>query len=268
MYQKILVACLLLLFISACNKGDQTVIVNIEDDFYIDMFENISNGEQRFQIDISTILDQSCTNYQIDFDISIDKQSNKIELIINDLVEPDDCLEGTAPARRTVPFGYLLTGAYAFSINLKDAIINTGRLTVFGDHYLLDMDSDDGIEMIHTRLNRIPQNTLWGYIAYNNGSSSTDAERFISDLEAISTFEDINDNSSYPSGYYGYFELDDTKTLSIETEIVSNHHIPFLLHGETNDLSELMALKENACQNNSDLDIHIFTEYGLELTCE
>jgi len=140
MYQKILLSCLLLITLSACPKEPPTVIVDVEDDFYIDMFEDISNGNQLFQLDITTIKKQTCLNYQIDYSLNFNEQSNDIELIINDLVEPTDCEMGDAAATLTVPFGTLASGVYDFDINLKDAVINKGSLSVYSDRYELSRD--------------------------------------------------------------------------------------------------------------------------------
>jgi hypothetical protein len=268
MFKRFLFGCLFLLSLSTCRKDKEAnVIVNIADDFYIDMFENISNGEQRFELKVSTIAMQSCLNYLIDYDVTIDKESHTIELIINDLITPGDCLEGSSSAKLTVPFGYLPVGFYIFNINLKNAVFNTGRLAVFEDQYLLEMNTDYGIEIVNDLLYRIPQNTLWGYVAYANSSSTTAGENFLSDFENLNSINSVEGNTLYPFGYYGYFDLQEDNKIVLSKKINANHHIPFLFQNTTNDVSAVRALVGNACADNN-LDIHIFTEYGLDINCE
>ena len=268
MYLKILVGCLFLLGLFGCKKDNQTnVIVNIEDDFYIDLFEDIGDGEQIFQLDISTISEQSCLNYQIDHDLSVDTQTYKIELVINDLLEPNDCIEGMSPTNLALPFGQLPMGSYSFSINLKDAVFNKGRLSVLEDQYLLQLNSDYGIEMLHNLLYRIPQNTLWGYVAYDSSTSNAEADGFVADLEALSVIENVESNTLYQSGYYGYFNVDEDKKVALTKEISSSYHKPFLFHNVSDDLTEVEGLIISAC-GNGNLDIHLFTEKGQEIKCE
>ncbi|MFT5384135.1 MAG: hypothetical protein ACI81W_001535 [Saprospiraceae bacterium] len=268
MYKKFLMACLLLMSLFACKKDNQTnVIVNIADDFYVDMFEDISNGDQRFQLNISTISTQSCLNYLIDYDVTIDKESHAIELIINDLIEPATCEVGVSITEITIPLGFLPNGYYSFNLNLKNAVFNKGRLGVFQDQYLLDMNSDDGIDIVNAILYRIPKNTLWGYVAYENNSSATAGENFVSSLENLPTVNNIENNNLYPFGYYGYFKLKEDSKIDLSEEINANHHIPFFFQNDSDDVSTIRTLVEDAC-GNSNLAIHIFTESGLEIKCE
>lgn len=264
MFKNISVACLCLMSLFACNKDEPTnVIIDITDDFYIDMFEDISNGEQRFQFEISTIALQDCPNYLIDYDITIDKDFRNIDLVLNDLIPPSDCFGDSTVAKRSISLGYMPSGAYSLKINLKDAVFNQGRLSVFGNQYILEMDSDDGIEVLNDRLYRIPRNTLWGYISYSN---LNDAQEFLVELEESSSIFPIDDFNDYLPGYYGYFDLNEDRNIVLQQTLNTNS-VPFIFRNESNDINSIKDFVEIACDE-FNVDVHFFTEYGLELNCE
>lgn len=268
MFQRFIVGCICLVLFSTCKKNkEENLIVNIEDDFYIDLFEDISNGEKRFQMDVATIHDQACLNFNIDYSLDFDEQINTIDLTLNNLVEPEHCIEGEAPAEVVIPFGTINPGTYSFNISLKDAVVNNGRLLVFADRFQLEMDSDDGIEIVNEQLYRIPGKTIWGYVGYSSTEDMDDAERFINDLEGLSSVFDIENNNLYKSGYYGYFRISDEKDLVLSGEINQNYYLPFIFQHDSENLAEINSVLDNACFNNQALDIHIYTDNGQELIC-
>lgn len=268
MCQKILLSCLCIFVLFSCRKDDPKVIVDIDDDFYINMFEDISNNDKKFQINITTIQEQTCINFEIDYDLNFNEQTNSFELIINDLVEPEDCAQGTAFASVVAPFGRLSEGSYSFNLNLKDAVINTGRLFVREDSYELNMNSNDGIEILNEKMYRIPEKTLWGYAIYEDGSADTEAVNFISDLQNLSNTQNVIDNNAYNPGFYGYFNLDDDKRILINPESETTNYQSFIFSHESNDLSGVEELMTQACtDSSSNLKIYIYTDTGMTMVC-
>lgn len=267
MYYKILLSCFLLIFFSACPKDNPTVIVDVEDDFYIQMFEDISGGGRQFYINITTIKEQTCLNYEIDYDLNFNEQLNNIELIINDLVEPTDCETGTGTATVSIPFGTLSEKLYTLDINLKNAVINKGTLGVYSDRYELDTDSDDGIEVVQDILYRIPANTIWGYVAYQSEEEEY-ANNFISNLNDHTSTFDIANNLLYKEGDYGYFRLDNQKFLSFPEQINAANYQTFIYQYDGEDLTDIEAIKNEACgETNANLSIMVFTHDGRVLEC-
>lgn len=271
MYRKILLSCLLLVaFFTSCDKETPSgVIVDIEDDFYINMFEDISSGTARFQIDLSTIKEQDCLNYAIIYDLDTNVVNRAIELTINDLLEPEDCIEGMTTTHTIIPMPTLASNLYTFNINLKDAIINEGTLRVTDNRYELEMDTDDGIEIVNSTLYKIPRNTIWGYVAYNNGISADSAADFITNLTSLSTVFGIDNNPDYNVGYYGYFKLDDDFNLELRNEesLDASNIIPFIFRHNSDDLQDIIDQADEACNTNSNLEITFFSEKGWTYTC-
>ncbi len=268
MYQKIILLCCSFIFLLGCKKDDPTLIVDIDEDFYIDMFEDISNNDRKFQINITTIKAESCLDSQIDHDLDYNEQSNIIELTINDLIEPEDCQQGTSFASSVVPFGRLSEGVYTFEINLKDAVINKGNLEVHNNRYEMNMESDDGIKIVNETLYRIPTKTIWGYVAYDENSTATDANNFIEDLKSMGSIFEVENNSLFIPGYYGYFNLDDDKNLLISEEINNTYHSTFIFQYSSDDLQDVRDVMNSACSNSADdLLISIFVEDGSSFSC-
>lgn len=263
-----LVSCLCLILVLGCKKNkDNNIIVNIEDDFYVDMFEDISNGERRFELRITTIKDQPCLNASIDYDLDFEEQSNTIDLSINDLVDPEQCIEGSEPVFVIVPFGSLNSGTYTFNINLKDAVVNKGRLVVYNDRYEMSMESDDGIEIVHEELMRIPNNTIWGYVGYDVNNASADATDFISELKNLPNVFDVQNNNLYKPGYYGYFNLEDNKDILLSGEINANNFRSFIFQQEDENPTNVETLINTTCVEHAELTIEMFMQNGQELNC-
>ncbi len=267
MYQKILICFLVVLCFSTCKDKKTNVIVDVDDDFTIDMFENIDNGVRNFQLDISTISPQTCLNYTISYDLDFNEQDNNIELTLNELIEPDDCIQGTSTTSLTIPFGSISEGTYRFDLNLKDAVINQGQLSVTAGHYLLEMESNDGIEILNPQLNRIPNNTIWGYVAYDNSSASTDAQDFLSNLQGLNTVFNIENNNLYSAGYFGYFQLGENKELTLPGEINFNFYKSFIFQHDSDNLEDINQVMLDACGLSSELEIFIFNDKEPTMSC-
>lgn len=263
-----LLACCLIILISACKKeNDPDIIVNIEDDFYVNMFEDISNGERRLEFRLTSIKEQECLNYSIDYNLSFNEGSDMLELSINDLVQPEICIEGTSTASVTVPFGEISDGTYTLFINLKDAITNHGRLSVDDTHYQLDLDSDDGIEITNDILYRVPQQTIWGSIAYDSNNQEDNADAILNDLEEVNGIRTIQDDNAYSSGYYGYFDLDESKSISLQVKPEKEYHKPFIYTVEGDDLTAINDLIETACNQYPELSIELTMANGQVQRC-
>ncbi len=263
-----LLACCLIILISACkDKNDPDIIVNIEDDFYVNMFEDISNGERRLEFRLTSIKEQDCLNYSIDYNLSFNEGSGMLELSINDLVQPEICIEGNATASVTVPFGAMSNGTYTLFINLKDAITNHGRLSVDDLHYQLDLDSDDGIEITNETLYRVPQQTIWGAVAYNSNNQEDNADAVLNDLKDITIVRSIQSDNAYPSGYYGYFDLDESKSISLQVKPEAEYHKPFIFTVDGDDLTAINDLIEAACNQYPELNIELNMTNGQVQRC-
>ena len=259
---------LLMLFVSlsACKKSDDNpdIVINVDDEFYINLFEELHPNESVFQIIIESIHNQDCLNYTIDHNVSFSNQFNRIILTINDIVEPDNCIEGQGTAFKAVPIADLQQEVYVFHINLTSAIKNIGKLNVNEDSYYLEMQTDDGIVLLNSWLYKIPENTIWGYVGYEEEEEKDNAESFVTDLAGIST--EIGDVHGYKQGHYGYFSILSGQ-IELHQDISSTLYQPFIYFydGEKSDISDLI---DDYCTSFPGLKIHFFDDRAQEITCD
>lgn len=268
MNKTLLFSCFVILFfITSCKNEEPTnVIINVEDDIYVDMVENFSSGNPSFQINLSTIQKLNCENYELETDLDFDEQSNVIYIAINDLVEPSDCEAGESVARASIPFGILSNGDYDFNISLQSAFRNNGTLEVANDYFALSLETDDGVDIRFPKLYKMPESTIWGYISYDNNSYEEEANNFIDSLQSLSTI-DLASGQDFNTGYYGYFEVNDTRSISMVEVPETTGHKAFAFRHQSDDLSEVMDLVDEWCAEETELQIFIFDEKGRRITC-
>lgn len=255
------------ILISNCkpNELDPSVIINVEDDFYINMFEDISNGENKFHITIQSIQEQNCLNSNIDYDLEFDGVRNLIIISINDIIPPETCIEGNAPAFVSIPIEDVEKRDYTVEINLKDVIINHGDLIVSDMDYYLGMSTENGFEVVHKRLIKIPKKTIWGYVGYEEEAEKIEAENFIKDLDDLST--DISEVEGYDIGYFGYFTMLEDRSIEIEDEVDEKFHESFIFSYDA-DYQDIINLIANYCNQPSELKIYLFNGEGEQIECQ
>ncbi len=197
----LLVTCLLG---GSCSKNtDPNIIINIEEEFEVRLWEELQRNTRNFNLLFSTIKKNfNCTNYQIGMDYS--QLGNKMRISLNDIIEPIDCLPGESMASGSANFKSLADGIYTLEIVINDQVKNEGLLAITSDYYQLTMDSKDGIVLAEEKLNRVPKGLIWGLIDYK---SDNIINAFLEDIQQLSEPILLED------GCYGYF--------SVENEIIT-----------------------------------------------
>ncbi|MFQ5445738.1 MAG: hypothetical protein ACE5FF_02295 [Saprospiraceae bacterium] len=240
------------------SQNDKETIVKVNPEFTIDLFEQL--GQPRaFQFKIATIEKQVCTNYSISTYSTL--SFNRVTLSVDDLLPPVDCIEGEGPARAVANVGTLPNGYFNLSINLKDAIRNDGLLKVYQDSIVVDLDSKDGLELVHEVLLRIPETALWGYAAYNDKAAGEEpAKAFLADLADKATA------TQSPQGYYGYFKVDGSGDV-ILLPPPSHTYFQTFFYNYEGDIADIKVLLQNyRTANSSDqVEFVVFTGRGESL---
>jgi len=207
-----------MLMLTTCDfrsLKDPIVLTDVEDEFILDMWEEITPQGRSFQLRMETIADQPCSNSTIDF--SINRTSTIFDISLQQIDEPEDCAPGQAPAFAQINLGGLPPGFYPLSIDLRDAIVNKATLRVRTDAYRLEMDTEYGIKPLRSELRRITPDQFWGYISYP-GYLQSAVDSLRQELEHYGTYQLPQD------GYYGYFTIAN-RTLAIKDQ---PQHQPFL----------------------------------------
>ena len=178
--------------------SDPIILTDVEDEFFLDLWEEITPQGRSFQFRIATIENQECSNAAILYDII--QEGSNIDISLQEITTPQDCIPATTPAVENIDLGSLPNQYFALKIDLRKAVVNRAHFTISSDAYEIDMQSEHGIKPIHTQLLRIPQEMNWGYISYPTTLSAVANE-------CIAALEEVSASYLPPNGYYGYFTV-------------------------------------------------------------
>lgn len=234
------------------------IVADVEDEFYIDIWEKLEPGKRSFQLKIETIEEENCLNYSIDFDFQ--KTGYSLEVSLNDILVPADCQPGDATAKALVNTGMLSPGYYDLLIGLRNTVLNEGQVLVSGDRYFLKSDKENGIIFLHKELMRVPEKAIWGYVVFEEGQDEQIAGDFIADLKEIST------EGNYNNGYYGYFTISNSAEKISVTDRPSTFNIKSFIFQFEEDKEQLISLLTNYREDHPDnIRIKLVTYEGKEL---
>jgi hypothetical protein len=235
---KTLSILLLTVTLASCNLdslNDPIVVAEVNDEFHIDLWENLSPFGNSFIFNIQTIVEYECENYTIDFNMV--PKFREVSISLNDIQEPADCEAGFNTAHAAISLGTLSAGFYELNVDLKNTVFNQGQLTVSKESYLIEMEDAKGIDFLRRELFRIPENTIWGYISYDNTAEAI-ADDFILQLEGITQAKALG------KGYYGYFSIenDNSDQIILPHPPAAYGYKAFLLHfdGQDNEILDLV----------------------------
>ncbi|MEM6967078.1 MAG: hypothetical protein AAF573_20110, partial [Bacteroidota bacterium] len=229
--------------------------VSIEDEFMILLWENLSPSGTSFNLNIKTIESQSCENTLIDVVPSV--FANNIAVTIHDIPTPD-CSDAVFPATAEIILGNIAEENYNVQVSLKNVVNNEGIMIVTPDYYEIEMGQLNGIVMPEQRLYKIPNNTIWGYIAYSEDSLNVVTDAFVAGLA------DVADPRTYTDGYYGYFSVDNNELtiLNNSSTLAVAKTFGFDYSGDT---THLMSMLFDYRSQYPEMEFKIFTSAGEEL---
>jgi hypothetical protein len=198
---------LLCIALTQCDNGDgkdPILVADVEKEFDVQLWEVLKPTERYLQLQISTIKDKDCLNYGIEQ--SIKQSGSNLELNINKVLPPEVCQRGIGPAKASLELKTLTQGRYNLTVNLGKVVPSKGSITITPSAFSFYMPEQYGFRLQKTTLYRIPEQTIWGYVAYSEGNKAA-ADQFIQELVKISR------DAGLERGYYGYFEINENNGL-------------------------------------------------------
>jgi hypothetical protein len=198
---------LLCIALTHCDNGngkDPILVADVEKEFDVKLWEVLKPNERYLQLQISTIKDKDCLNYGIDQ--SLKQNGPNLELNINKILAPEVCQRGIGPAKSTLDLKTLTQGRFNLTVNLGKVVPSKGSITITASAFSFYMPEQYGFRLTKTTLYRVPEQTIWGYVAYTEGNK-TAADQFIQELVKISR------DAGLERGYYGYFEVNESNSL-------------------------------------------------------
>lgn len=199
-YPVLIFLCLL---VAGCDlfQNAPEPVVDIPSEFLLEPFEEISESGRSFQIHLRTLADFDCTNYS--FDVVLDRLPWHYDLELRNLVVPENCLPGEAPASAEATAALPAIGRTDFKVILRDLIESEGEVIFSDAAYRFEFEQQNGFEFTETELLRLPQSAVWGTIFHTDEQVRTD---FWSQVAAL-------DHELPPPGYYGYFRARDDRQI-------------------------------------------------------
>lgn len=262
-----LIFCVFLAVVSCKLTGDELqVITDVEDTFSINLLEELTTTPRSFVLQLKSLQKQDCGNYLINHDLN--KQvDGQFTLAIKDLILPTnaECNNEAAFIAKDINIGALPMGTHEVQINLRDAIVNEGIISVTEKGYELILDSHIGLEFLNWELMRIPEQSIWGYVGFHDRPSSNEnpenTRLFIEGLNGHA-------NKIKPeTGYYGKFISDESNELTLLENVEAIVHEPFLF-SHFDNLNDIKKYAEDFrdAVDNPNFEIKIFTSEGYVLT--
>ena len=246
-----------LLCLQSCilEKKDKEVITEVLDEFSIEMIEQLGDTRQLI-FEFESVEMEPCLNSTIDRTVVF--SDNKISILLEGIVPANDCNPGLAPATSTGNAGKLNTFNYDFDITIRNTVINEGKIKVNGEKYEINLTTSDGIVIEDNILYKIPENSIWGYVGYDDetvaGSGPND---FLADLA------DLTKPKNLTKGQYGYFKMMDNSKISLREAPSFNHINTFFFEfiGEKTDLVSLLDFHRSSPVG-ANMEIVVYTSDG------
>lgn len=237
------------------SLGDPIIVPDVEREFYIDLWEELYPESRELVFQIETIQAQDCENATISYNLN--RIGNTVKLSLNAISTPGDCQQGPAQIFASAPAGRLNGGLYTVKADLKNTVFNEGQLTITGDAYYLDMNTDYGFIFRHKSLLRVPEQTYWGYITYETPEQETLASNFISELQAGSI------QHNFLEGYYGYFSVESNDHVNINEKALEGVvHKSFIFKYDGSGASIRQQINAFRLAHGAGIPVHVFNAKG------
>lgn len=253
-----------ILLSSGCDSTSEVIIGpeidSIKTVINMELFENLDNGLRSVQLRCVTDSIFPCLNYQILFDLNI--TADRVALTFTKTEQPAICRRAIAPAAAIVSLGVLANISYDFPITVNSLTIPAQLIQTDSTIEILNGDST-WTKVVRPVLYRVPANTIWGEVGYNDPVLRDSALTFFDSLASLGATP-----ATLSSGHYGYFFIDSTNTIdsilelgpSIGTDSVFSYIYNYT--GDTTSLSNLVAAYQNQAGNL--VKINIITSDGYQ----
>ncbi len=245
---------------ASCRLGsldDPIVISDIEKEFYIDFRETLTAPGRQLFVDISTIEMEPCLNATIATEL--DRKTDGFDISIKQIIEPDDCQQGEAPAIGSVNLGPMSHRSYDFTIDLKNTIYNLGKLSIDENRIVVEMQTEEGIIFLHDELLRVPNETVWGFAAGDEAALDAESLTFVGDLESLGT------EKAYLKGFYYYYTINPDGSLEVNHDkVVGRNFVHPFIFEYTGDKATMSDKLEAFRTNHPGVDVYFFTSDGEE----
>ena len=254
--------CATIFFVAVgCNLSsleDTVVVPDVDDEFYLDIWEALTPQGRFLEFHLRTIANEPCLHTSIDYEF---QQTNReLAISINEIVREEGCEAGEAPATATIQsYSPLPGGYYPLFVDLREKVSSDGQVVVTSEAYTINLEDGGGILLLRPELLRIPDESIWGYLSFDDEALETVAETFVADLQSISKIRPLRE------GYYGYFTVNNKGALRFPNNIAPNDARTFSYRYDGEREALLNLLENYRSAYGEALKIKIFNTLGEEL---
>ena len=239
----------------SCNKDDSAD--NAFNYLEVEYYEHFSSSGREIFLNLKTLETFPCSNFQLE--VNQNRSNNHLDIKVSDIQVPDVCITALGPATQTLSLGQTSFAPSKLTLwvneNQHDVSINIDKNTIsvlpgntFKDHLFFAFDS----------LMRIPDNTVWGFAAFEiqTNEKSQNVWSEINEAFAEAGAKDF----TLEDGFYYYFLVKDS-IIHFEN-IKQNLHTFYFLFEE--DLDVLVDIYERIMENHnsSSMQLRLFDTKG------
>ncbi|MGD1891886.1 MAG: hypothetical protein ACFB15_15015 [Cyclobacteriaceae bacterium] len=223
------------LFLS-CEEAEEEAINTLGTDVQVEMGEYLNDSQRTLMFKFFTTRDFGCINHRISY--AMQQNTDELVIALEEVKEPEACLKAMGPASAFVEVGALNIGEYDFTLNIGQAISNTGMLTVTPEAYELALYDELGMTIESVALQRVPKGAVWGTVQFFQERNDTFAKSFVNQLTRLGATTD-----KFNEGDYGFFQVDASGKITQPTFTLENPPFTFLLNnrGEQQELVSLLS---------------------------
>lgn len=233
------------------------MVPDVDDEFYLDIWEHLTPEGRYLEFRLRTIANEACLNASIDYEF---QQTNReLSISINEIVREEGCIAGEAPAKADIrAYSPLPGGFYPLFVDLREKVTSEGQLVITSEAYNINLEDGGGIVLLRPELRRIPDETIWGYISYEDEGLKQAADEFQARLQAISKARALQE------GYYGYFIVNNKGVLNFTGNAAPNDARTFTYWFDGEESALLGLLEEYRSIYGEVLEIKLFNTLGEE----
>jgi len=147
----------------ACTDSPPAItIVQLEENVELRLWQDLSPEGSIPQLLLKTTEIYNCPEAEILSEYTV--SNNTVELSIESIEIPEDCNTVTLQNITKKHELELEEGDYQMHVHLSDVVTHEGILEFGESQIKLSLNSSTGIKYSNATLNRLPNNSLWGYI--------------------------------------------------------------------------------------------------------
>jgi hypothetical protein len=200
---------LVILLLSGCavdKEIQNELIIDVDDDFRIRLLENLETRALDLVWVLESIRNPECSGDTLVADVNQFGSALRVDVEL--VRQVGNCLPATRTIQTEATTGPLDIGQIPLNINFQELVPNRGALLVGDRDFQVEMETTHGFYLPYKRLQRIPQDLVWGYVGFGSVYRQF-AQEFLDGLAKITTSQDLN------PGSYGYFEISSDQEITV-----------------------------------------------------